>query len=82
MVCWEVTLCNSVGQCQIFGGICCLHFSVESIKSVEKDSTDAGHGRQKPVGDHGSTKGQFVKGRLCTNSEEEESLNKFFRVNW
>jgi len=60
----------------MIGRICCLHFSIESIKCVEKDSTDAGHGRQQPVEDGGSTKGQFVNGKVSTNSEEAESLNK------
>jgi hypothetical protein len=61
----------------MFGRICCLHFSIESVKSVEEDSTDAGHGGQKPVGDGGSTKGQCVNGKVCTNSEEAESSKKF-----
>jgi hypothetical protein len=29
------------------------------------------------VGDGDSTKGQFVNGKLCTNSEEAESLKNF-----
>jgi len=64
-----MTPCNLVGWCQIFGRICCLHFST--------GSTEAGHGGQKPVGDGGSTKGQFVSGKVCTNSEEAESLKNF-----
>jgi len=78
MVCWDVTPCNLIGWCEIFGRICCLHFSIESVKCVEKYSIDAGHGGQKPVRGGGSTKGQFVNGKLCTNSEEAESLKKFF----
>jgi flagellar hook protein FlgE len=46
----------------MIGRICCLHFSIERVKCVGKDGTDAGHGRQKPVEDDGSIKGQFVNG--------------------
>jgi hypothetical protein len=63
----------------MFGRICCLHFSIESVKCVEKYSIDAGHGGQKPVGNGGSTKRQFVNEKLCTNSEEAESLKKNFQ---
>jgi hypothetical protein len=62
----------------MFGRICCLLFSIESVKCVEKDSADAGHGGQKPVGDGGCTEGQFVNGKLCTNSEEAENFKKNF----
>jgi hypothetical protein len=79
MVCWDVTPCNLVGWCQIFGRICCLQFNIERVKFVEKDSIDAGHGGQKPVGGV-STKGQFVNGKECINSEEEESFKKIFRA--
>lgn len=61
----------------MFGRICCLHFSIGSVKCVEKGGTDAEHGGQKSVGDGGSTRGQFVNGKLCTNSEEAESLKIF-----
>jgi hypothetical protein len=63
----------------MIGRICCLHFSTEIVKCLEKDSTDAGHGRQKQVEDGGSTKWQFVIGKVCTNSEEAKSLKKKFQ---
>lgn len=61
----------------MFGRICCLHFGIQSVKCFEKDSTAAGHGGQKPVGDGGSTKGQFVNRKLRTNNEEAEVSKKF-----
>jgi len=35
MVFWVVTLCSDVVGYQLFGGLCCLHFGVETAWSSE-----------------------------------------------